>query len=521
MLKLSYRDPVPNHKVDLWAGPTREDLWTAKRDQPRSMDDQFVGENLVFVLGAPRSGTTWVLKLLGEHPDVVTANVDNLGVRKSGAETLETGIFESDMPDKEIRRRFWSLSMRNDGKVIVEKTPVHLMHVDRIKRVFPRAALVLVRRNGRDNFASMLAAGRNEKSWWKGAPATAKAAAELWRDYALATSRCEGCYNPLVVRYEDLHDDPFCTVEDLYRSLGLMESTEATLQAVDNCRGGKNIPIKGVFRRGTVGGWKDVLRGDDLETFEVVAGRWDWKPTVGKQMMVTVILSSFERPEGLAKSFRSLLGQSMWGDMEVIICDDGSGSGRVRELLQKFGSNGNVRVIQGEPWPVDKKERYCTFTQLLNRAMHVARGKYITYLCDGDEYRPGRCEKYVDLLERRKSLFLVWGRSQWLRDGKRQPKRVYSKMDASAVRKLLPRGNFIDHCEFMHRRTDVRWSTSPDSWRFADWLFLQRLLLRNVEVAQVNVVGQVKHYDEGSLGRAMGEESKSFRWVHSRRAGRL
>jgi hypothetical protein len=507
--------------VDLFVGPTREGHWTAKRDQPRSMDDRFLGENLVFVMGAPRSGTTWVLKLLEEHPDVVAANVDNLGIRKSDARTLETGIFESDVSDREIRRRFWSLAMRNDGKVVVEKTPVHLMHVDRIKRVFPRAALVLVRRGGRDTFASMLAAGRDEKSWWKGAPGTAREAAELWRDYAVAASRCEGCYDPLVVRYEDLRRDPFLVVDGLYHALDLIEDTAATLRAVEACRNGKNIPIKGVFRRGQIGGWKDVLSGDDLETFEVVAGRWDWKPMPGRNPVVTVVLSSFERPDGLERSFRSLLDQSMWKDMEVIICDDGSGSSEVKSMLQRFGSNGNVTVIRGEEWPVDRKEKFCTFTQLLNRAMHVAGGKYVTYLCDGDEYRSGRCARYADILDRRADVFLVWGRSQWMRDGKRQPKRQQVRMSTDEVRRKLPRGNFVDHCEFMHRRTDARWSTSPDSWRFADWLFLQRLLLRDVEFAPVDVLGQVKHYDEDSLGRAMGEEMKSFRWVHARRAGRL
>ena len=523
MLKLGYNDPVPNHRVDLFMGPTREGHWSAKRDQPRSMDDKFVGENLVFVLGAPRSGTTWVLKLLEEHPGVVAATPKNLGIdRDVGFESVETGIFESDIPDNEIRRRFWSLAMRNDGKVIVEKTPVHLMHVDRIKRVFPRAALVLVRRGGRDTFASMLAAGRDKGSWWKGAPKTAREAAELWRDYAVAASRCEGCYDPLVVRYEDLHKDSFLAVDRLYHDLDLVEDTAATQRAIKACERGKNIPIKGVFRRGQVGGWKDVLTGDDLETFEVVAGRWDWKPNLGRKPVVTVVLSSFERPDGLARSFRSLLGQSMWGrDMEVIVCDDGSGSGEVRSMLQRFGSNGNVTVIRGEAWPVDRKERFCTFTQLINRAMHVAAGKYLTYLCDGDEYRPGRCAKYVDVLERREGVFLVWGRSQWMRDGKRQPRRSRIKITTDEIRRMLPAGNFMDHCEFMHRRTGVRWSTSPDSWRFADWLFLQRLLLRDVEFASVDTVGQVKHYDEGSLGREMGEEMKSFRWVHARRAGRL
>src|SRR5204862_8040010 len=39
------------------------------------------GENLVFIVGAPRSGTSWLQRLLGAHPAIVT--------------TQETGLFNA------------------------------------------------------------------------------------------------------------------------------------------------------------------------------------------------------------------------------------------------------------------------------------------------------------------------------------------------------------------------------------------------------------------------------------------
>jgi hypothetical protein len=84
---------------------------------------EYLGENLVFIVGPPRSGTTWVLKLLQEHPDVIAATEENLNAKINIFATLETNIFNNNRPftDNQIKRKFFMLAHKHPGKVIVEK----------------------------------------------------------------------------------------------------------------------------------------------------------------------------------------------------------------------------------------------------------------------------------------------------------------------------------------------------------------------------------------------------------------
>jgi len=227
------------------------------------------GDNLVFVVGPPRSGTTWVLKLLSEHPDVVAATADNLGMPSRG-ESMETGVFVAGLSSNDIRARFKALSQANPGKMIVEKTPVHLLHVDRIVDTFPSAKLVLVQRSGIDTVASILAVGRSKDAWWKDAPWQADAACRLWNRYYEASLKCRVEHEPLMVQYEDLRVDPLYHTTRLLNLLGLDAFLVRAI--VDKCEGGRNIPIKGVFRKGKVGAYRDVMSDEDVATFREICG---------------------------------------------------------------------------------------------------------------------------------------------------------------------------------------------------------------------------------------------------------
>ncbi len=232
----------------------------------------YTGENLIFIVGAPRSGTTWVLGLLGEHPDVVAATLDNLDVRLRDAPTLETNIFNADRPftDAQIRYKFHRLSRKNPGQVVVEKTPIHLLSVDRIRRVFPQAALILVQRDGRDVVTSLVHVGRNPDAWWKGAPDTVDKATRLWVQYAEADLRCHADHAPLVLRYEELLADPAGELGRVLEQLGLSTlQVDAQIQA---SRDGRNIHIPGVFREGKRGSWRQLFTEEDQRDFERLGG---------------------------------------------------------------------------------------------------------------------------------------------------------------------------------------------------------------------------------------------------------
>jgi len=105
-----------------------------KRDTTVGAYRSYRGENLVVIVGPPRSGTTWLLQLISGHPGVVAASVENLNLVTGDRATLETNVFNPSrrQTDNQIRWRFWNLSRANPGKVVVEKTPIHLFSLDRI-----------------------------------------------------------------------------------------------------------------------------------------------------------------------------------------------------------------------------------------------------------------------------------------------------------------------------------------------------------------------------------------------------
>ena len=235
---------------------------------------------------------------------------------------------------------------------------------------------------------------------------------------------------------------------------------------------------------------------------------------------ITAIVSSFERPDGLKKSLRSVETQTARGQMEVIVCDDGSRSQELVKFLERYERDRlNVTVIRGEQRPVEFKEVYCTFTELINRAMDLAQGEYLSYLTDGNEWTPGRCEHYAAFLDANPEVFLVWGMVQNVRDGKPLPMPAYGRMRMADIVQRIHWGNFIDHGSVMHGRTHLRWSTDPKSWRFADWLFWQRLLDGGMQFANVPFHGEYFYSDKDSLGRCLVERNEKFKEMYERRFG--
>lgn len=48
------------------------------RSTPGAEMDGYAGENLIFIVGCPRSGTTWLQRLLASHPSVKTGQESHL-----------------------------------------------------------------------------------------------------------------------------------------------------------------------------------------------------------------------------------------------------------------------------------------------------------------------------------------------------------------------------------------------------------------------------------------------------------
>lgn len=193
--------------------------------------DTTFGRRMLFVVGSPRSGTTWVQKLLASHKAIVTgqetglfdaylgpmlrAYERDLDPEKTGRSPLGLGCYMTRDEFDGTVRQFLNSALEHifadvgAGELFVEKTPSHALYIPEITALLPEARFVHVVRDGRDVVASLLAASRSWGAGW--APSRPVDAARMWLAHVRAARRGGlplGASRFLEIRYEDLRADP-------------------------------------------------------------------------------------------------------------------------------------------------------------------------------------------------------------------------------------------------------------------------------------------------------------------------
>jgi Sulfotransferase family len=281
----------------------------------RPLSPDYAGENLVFVVGCPRSGTTWVQRLLASHPRVQTGQESDLfdmyigpqlrawqhelQVDSSGRGGVGLGCY---FTDSEFRATLKDYMLRllepmvgglDHDELFLEKTPSHVLYVPEIHALLPKARFINVLRDARDTVASIMSASRGWGSAW--APRQAARAATMWVQHV--TAGCEATRmlpSELMthVRYEDLHADGPVVLARLFGWLGL-DWSEADVHDVlvrnspDAARAGRGTPIPlgghfaathgptvtephGFVRQARAGTWRSDLQfGDKVAIWRV------------------------------------------------------------------------------------------------------------------------------------------------------------------------------------------------------------------------------------------------------------
>lgn len=224
----------------------------------------------ILIVGPPRSGTTLLLNLLRGHPGVVHANAGALGIPTSSPQSLESSILDpaKGLSDFAIVEAFGRLRRANPDKAIVEKTPVHIFHLERARRLL-RPRILCTVRDPLDVVASLLAVGRNPNAWWKKAPKTLEAAANLTRRYLEASIHNLGKPDVTPVDYASLYADTRQCLMTIHRRIGI--SSEFLDAQLDFARSRENVPFEGVWANGVPGaGLRDLAPSDRARAQQVI-----------------------------------------------------------------------------------------------------------------------------------------------------------------------------------------------------------------------------------------------------------
>jgi Sulfotransferase domain len=272
--------------------------------------------NMVWILGSPRTGSTWLSEILGEPKGHALWKEPFFGVVLNFRHHLaHRGYLNSEQfllgePYRHVwvgsmRRLFLDVGQAKFPNIspkhhLIIKEPNGSMSAPLILEAFPESKLIFLVRDSRDVVASLLDAAR-EGSWYgydrfeasvadavlsDGEPSEVGLddgfVGRLSRNYVSNVGAVKEAYakHPdgakVLVRYEDLRADPQGSILHICDSLNLDVEGGQLEQAVER-RSFENIPQenrgRGKFhRRATPGAWREDLTPEQARTVEEITG---------------------------------------------------------------------------------------------------------------------------------------------------------------------------------------------------------------------------------------------------------
>ena len=257
-----------------------------------------------FIVGRGRSGTTLVRAMLTSHSDlaiplethfIVPLSLDRRlvspdlslavapflrrlrrqpGFKSMGLDddVVDGNFAESPPADyPNAIRRLFALYAQSEGKRRYgDKTPIHVLHIEYLARLFPEAKFIHVIRDGRNVALSYLETDFGPGSLWEGAID--------WRRFVRSGRRAGqalGEQRYREIRYEDLIEDPQTHMMSLCEFVGLDFEEEMLLYFERAEKLGSNGTHHRNLRRPptrNLRDWRQQLTAADVALFEVLAG---------------------------------------------------------------------------------------------------------------------------------------------------------------------------------------------------------------------------------------------------------
>ncbi len=236
-----------------------------------------LADKMLFVVGARRSGTLWLQRIVASHPEVssiasetylfsygLSQVFDRVQHGLNGSPRVAS-IYSEREPVLRAARGLCDAillpALRPGDGLLIERTPWHACHLDLIGAVYPDARFLHILRDGRDVTRSLVA-----QPW---GPATVADGAAEWRDTVRAARAADLGGALREVRYEELLADPESSVRSLYEWLGLPATDETVANAISE--GGATANL-GPDATVSAGKWRREWGAEELAEFDRVAG---------------------------------------------------------------------------------------------------------------------------------------------------------------------------------------------------------------------------------------------------------
>ena len=257
-------------------------------------------DNVVWIFGFGRSGSTWLSSMMGEMEDHTVWLEPGVGALFGNFYYEDPWIGEAHRTSPLFilgsRRAIWLRLIRSfvlDGALamfpeagnygpFVVKEPYGSIGAPLLMEALPESRMILLVRDPRDVVASSLDAFE-PGSWGSnalGVNSVPDFNTEDWANLYLRTvGKATQAYEAheggkVLVRYEDLRVDTLRTMKRIYSTLQISVDEENLGRVVDK-NSWDNLPDRSkgpgrFYRKGTPGGWKEDLTAEQVETVERV-----------------------------------------------------------------------------------------------------------------------------------------------------------------------------------------------------------------------------------------------------------
>ena len=258
--------------------------------------NEYLGEGLIFVGGAPRSGTTLVQRIFNAHPDIyggpefdmlpALIHQRNVMLEKVKCGRIDAFVNEEQVDEvfREMIRALLVPKRNREGATwISEKTPSNALVFLELLALFPKAKYVLCLRDPRSIVASMKevllkqkSRGENRSHFVRSVVASVDYINKCWSAGERAVAMAE---SSTIVYYEDLIDSPELSLRRVFDQLEIPFSSKVLdlegssyespiLNAKSDTAFYSQEQLRSGIRAGSVDKWKSSLGKCDVRYVE-------------------------------------------------------------------------------------------------------------------------------------------------------------------------------------------------------------------------------------------------------------
>jgi len=232
--------------------------------------------------------------------------------------------------------------------------------------------------------------------------------------------------------------------------------------------------------------------------------------------VLSIILTSFNRPALLKKAVQSVLNQTE-SQLQLIIADDNSSKPEVDEIIALAAEDPRVFAWKSSVSDEDRPKQVRPSIMINESYQHV-KGDLIFYLCDDCWMFPNCAQVVEDFFNANPQANGAYciQELKWvdMSTGQELDKGITYRGDYG--KPLTKAFCAVDHSQVFHRKTmldkGLRWDTNPFNWKAPDGITFDKLIELGGPLYFIPKVLVGYYFHVHNLSRSDPTKVESFRW---------